>query len=195
MFESFDEAWHAFLLRTEPLESFFDGFPDDRGAVMEGWLIALPPEVVTAARAIQERLAHLDGLVTVPAHFLHVWIGEAGAAGEAPARWPELAPVELELRRVSCFHTAVVAEAHGSLGPLLAGSGLNPSTFLPHLSLAYVRDEQPPHELRDALVSFRDEPLGRFVADEIALVRFPAGRTTVLQQWEVLRTIRLAAAP
>jgi 2'-5' RNA ligase len=192
MFESFDEGWQAFLSGSEPLESFFAAFPEDPDAVLDGWLIEPPREVATAARAIQARLAHLDWLVPVPAHFLHVWIAEDGVAGNAPERWPELPPVELEVRRVSCFRTAVVAEVHGLLAPLLARSRVERSTFLPHLSLAYVLDEQPPHELRDALVPLRDEPLGRFVADEVQLVRVPAGRSTLLQPWEVERTVRLA---
>jgi 2'-5' RNA ligase len=178
-FTSFDEAWQEFLVRTDPLEPFFDAFPDDEHAVIEGWVVEPPQAVKDEARRVQERLARFEWLAPVPDHFLHVWLAEEVAPG---------ATVRAEAGPVTCFHDAVVAEVHGGLARLVPDA---PQTFLPHLSLAYVREAHDPAELREALRPLRGEQLGAFEIDEVQRVRVPAARTTVTRPWQVVRTLAL----
>ena len=78
-FTSFDDAWSSFLARSEPLESFFDEFPEDPSSVGEGWLIVPPTEIKHEAMRLLAELEGIPGLVAVPAHFFHVWLrGEHG---------------------------------------------------------------------------------------------------------------------
>jgi hypothetical protein len=179
LFTGWDEAWSRFLAREDPLEWFFGDFPEDETATMEGWLIHPALPLKEAAAGVQERLVRFDWLVPVPEHFLHVWLGPTVAEG-APRVRAEVGPV-------TCFHSAVVAEAHGDLHRLVPAS----PTFLPHLSLAYAREEHDPAELRELLVGLRGDRLGELVPDEILFVRFPASRTTLLRPWEVVRTMKL----
>ena len=57
LFTSFEDAWSDFLARTDPLESFFDQFPDDEEFVAEGLLVVPPGDVKRAAQRVQEALA------------------------------------------------------------------------------------------------------------------------------------------
>src|SRR6185312_9079410 len=70
-FTSFDDAWRAFLSRTDPLESFYDEFA---GGAFDGdvWVIQPSLEVKRAALRVQGELEQLDFLELVPHHFLHV---------------------------------------------------------------------------------------------------------------------------
>lgn len=184
-FTSFDDAWSSFLARTEPLESIFDEFPDDPSALAEGWVILPPPEIKHEAMRLQGELEGIAGLVAVPEHFFHVWVrGEQGPDLEPLF---ELGPFTLSLARLTCFHTAVVAEVEApGLDRLDA-----PDTFLPHLSLAYVRAPLAVEPVREALVPFRERSLGTFVVDDLVRVRLPVGRTTVLQPWTVVERAAL----
>ncbi len=184
-FTSFDDAWSSFLARSEPLEPFFDEFPEDPSSLAEGWLIVPPPEIKHEAMRLQAELEGIPGIVAVPEHFFHVWLrGEHGPDLEPLL---ELGPFSLSLARLNCFHTAVVAEVDSpGLDRLDA-----PDTFLPHLSLAYVGTPLAAQPVREALVPFRELSLGTFIVDELVRVRLPAGRTTVLQPWTVVERASL----
>jgi len=184
-FTSFDDAWSSFLARTEPLESFFDEFPEDPSSLAEGWVIVPPPEIKHEALRLQAELEGIPGLVAVPEHFFHVWLRDEHGPDLEPLL--ELGPFTLSLARLNCFHTAVVAEVESpGLERLDA-----PDTFLPHLSLAYFRGPLPAQPVRDALVRFRERSLGTFIVDELVRVRLPAGRTTVLEPWTVVERASL----
>ena len=94
-FTSFDDAWRAFLARTEPLESFYDEFT---GGAFDGevWVIEPSPEVKRAALRVQGELEPFDFLELVPHHFLHVAVPHAAVRGFD-------APIDLEYSRVNCF--------------------------------------------------------------------------------------------
>jgi hypothetical protein len=193
-FTSFDEAWSSFLERREPLEWFFGDFPEDESSVAQGWLVEASLKVKERVVELQSALAHLQWLVPVPRHFLHVWLGGPVTVGDAADRWQELSPFEAEFRRVNCFHSAVVVEASGGgFDRLIEGSSLDPSTFLPHLTIAVTRETHDPAALRDVLVARREIDFGQTVVDAVKLVRFPAARTTLLAPWETIRTIRLSS--
>lgn len=80
---------------------------------------------------------------------------------------------------MSCFHDAVIVEAHAPL----AG--------LPHLSVGYVREPRGARELRPALAPLRDETFGRATATEAVRDRIPAARSTITQPWTVLEHVSL----
>jgi hypothetical protein len=184
-FTSFDDAWSSFLVRDEPLEPFFDAFPDDPSFVAEGWVIVPPPEVKRAALLVEGELEGLAGLTIVPHHFLHVWL--RGDHGPDLEQLLELPPFEVSLARVNCFHDAVVAEVESE-----ELDGLDaPDTFLPHLSLAYPREPLDPGPVRETLLPLRDASLGTFVVDELVRVSVPAGRATLLQPWTVVERFSL----
>jgi hypothetical protein len=183
-FTSFDDAWSSFLTRTEPLESFFDEFPDDSSFVAEAWLVVPPAEIKREAGRLQAKLEGIPGLVIVPHHFLHISLGDNGPDLD---QLRDLNPFELSIAKPNCFHTAVVAEvASDELDGVDA-----PGTFLPHLSLAYVERPIAADPVRRTLIPQRDASLGTFVVDELVRVRVPAGRTTVLQPWTVVERASL----
>lgn len=184
-FTSFDDAWSSFLARTEPLESFFDEFPDDPSLVAEGWLIVPPPEVKREALFLQAELEGIPGIVIVPQHFLHVWL--SGEHGPDLEQLLELGPFSVSLARLNCFHPAVVAEVES---PELDRVDA-PETFLPHLSLAYVQRPIVADPVREVLLPLRDLSLGTFIVNELMRVRVPAGRTTILQPWTVVERASL----
>lgn len=179
LFTSFDDAWEHFLARDEPLESFFDQFPEE-DTEGEGWLIVPPPEVKREVLRLQGKLEEIAALDLSPHHFLHVWLGpQHGPDIEALA---EGGPFELAYRNVGCFPTAVFVEAHAERFDEVDA----PDTYLPHLTIAVVRGAPDVRPVRDAVVRLRDVDLGRVVVDELAYVRFPLSRSTVLQPWTVI---------
>ena len=183
-FESFDAAWAHFLARDEPLESFYDEF---RGGAFAGevWLIEPTPEVKRAALRVQGELERFDFLELVPHHFLHVSVGDAAVCGLDPD-----SPIELAYTRVTCFHTAVVAEVDA---PGLRA--LEPErTFLPHLTLAVVTRPADAGGLREVLRELRDTPLGAQRLDEVLRVHVELSRERGLQPWQVLDRVRTTAA-
>ena len=191
-FTSFENAWAAFLERREPLEWLFGDFPEDETSVAQGWLVEAPTNVKGPAVELQRALAHLEWLAPVPEHFLHVWLGGPVTIGDAADRWHEVLPFEVEFRRVNCFHSAVVVEAStDGFDRLVHGSSVDPSTFLPHMTIAVTCEEHDPEPLRDVLVSRRETSLGRAVVDAVRLVSFPAARTTLFTPWQAIQTIRL----
>ena len=192
-FTSFEDAWTSFLTRDDPLESFYDQFPDDPDHVLSGWLVEPATEVKASALALQERLAHIGWLDPTPEHFLHTWIGLHSRIGDASRRWADIPHFRATYERVNCFHTAVVLEVGGEVRQLVAGTPNDVPTFLPHLTVAVVREPAPPGELRDVLVSLRDEGFGEHDVEDVTLVSFPCARTTVYQPWTVLGRQPLAA--
>jgi hypothetical protein len=184
-FTSFDDAWSSFLARTEPLESFFDEFPDDPAVVADAWLIVPPPEVKREALRVEGVLEGISGLRIVPHHFLHVSL--RGTHGPDLEQLLALGPFELRIAKLNCLNTAVVAEgASEELDRVDA-----PETFLPHLSLAYVETPIAADPVREALLSLREASIGTFVVSELLRVRMPAGRTTVLEPWTVVERASL----
>ncbi len=190
-FTSFEDAWSFFLGRTEPLEDFFEDFSQDEDSSLEGWVVAPPAHVTLAAGNIQDTLSDLDWLVPVPDHFLHIWIGVAERIGDAWERWRKIEPFAIEYARVTCFHSAVVVEIEGPLRRLVAGTPNDLPSFLPHMTVAVVREPRAPGELRDALLPLRDSRLGEQVVSEVKRVRFPAARTTLLRPWTVEQLVSL----
>jgi hypothetical protein len=177
-FTSFDDAWRAFLARSEPLESFYDEFT---GGSFDGevWVIEPPPEVKRAALRLQGELEQFDFLELVPHHFLHVSVPPA-----AVREFHE--PIDLEYSRVNCFHTAVVAEVDA---PALRA--LDPApTFLPHMTLAVVRRPEAPDALRGVLEPLRDTSFGRQRADELLRIHVELSRERGLQPWRVVGRVR-----
>ena len=177
LFTSYDEAWEFFLGRHEPLESFYAALPADDDAVLDGWFIEPSADVKQRAAALQRAFAHLDWLAPVPGHLLHVTL-------PGPISGP---PVEIEYRRVNCFHEAIFVEVHA---PELSRAGGAP--FLPHLTLALARRPHDPGPLRDVLIPLRDAWVGRQVVTEILRCRIPIGRCTVLQPWTVDARVTLS---
>ena len=177
-FTSFDDAWRAFLGRTEALETFYDEFT---GGAFDGevWVIEPPPEVKRAALRVQGDLEAFDFLDLVPHHFLHVAVPDAAVRAFD-------APIDLEYACVTCFHTAVVAEVHA---PALRALDPRP-TFLPHMSLAYVRRPAPPDELRRALEPLRETTFGTQRADEVLRLHVELSRERGLQPWSVVDRVR-----
>jgi len=182
-FTSFDDAWSSFLARSEPLESFFDEFPEDTSYVAEAWLVVPPPEVKREAVRLQSALEDVPGLVVVPHHFLHVSIGDGPDLDDLR----ELGPFELRLAAVNCFPAAVVAEIDSTELDRVDA----PATFLPHLSLAYVEKPTAADPVRKAVLPLRDVSLGSFVVDELVRVQMPASRTAILQPWSVVERASL----
>jgi hypothetical protein len=115
--------------------------------VLEGWIVEPSREVKAAAAGVQESLRRFDWVELVPEHFLHVWLGVPERLGEAPLRWPELAPFEIGYPRPNCFHNAVVIEVMQPMPRLVAGTQNDLPEFLPHMTVAVTlggrRDSAP----------------------------------------------------
>lgn len=163
---------------------------------MNVWLIFPPHEVKTKARTVQQSFRALDWIAPVPAHFLHVSVGEAADVDIEQTRraWRDVAPFELEYRRANCFHDAAIVEAHGEGVRVLVERGLpqgDLSLLLPHLSIGYVTRSEPADELRAALTPFRDVSLGTGIVEELFLCEVPIAKSTFLQPWRVLGSVKL----
>ena len=210
LFQSFDESWQSFLGRREPLESIIEEIPADApdGTRAVVWL--LRPDAGTVARAVaaQQSLPEFHWLRRLPPGFLHVSVGQVAREGDVDvatelergrAAVADRAPFELEVPRLTCFHTAVVAELeprdrvadiHARLFPARTFE-----TLLPHLTLAVLTERAPVEPLRDVLVPLRDTHLGHFSVDEVALCLVPWTRATFLAHWEVAGVAPLMATP
>jgi hypothetical protein len=193
LFTSFDEAWRYFLGRAEPLERFFGQFPEDEALVAEGWVIVPPSEIKQAALEVQGAFASLEWLAPVPEHFLHVWLGFATSAGGWPHELRHSGAFDAVYRRVNCFHSAVVIEVEApQLRELIAGTQVEASTFLPHMTIGVTREEHDPRELRTALLPLRNAELGGGKVAELTRIRFPAAQTTLLQPWTDIEFVPLS---
>jgi 2'-5' RNA ligase len=176
----------------EPLEWFFGDFPVDEGFVADVWLIEPPPNIKQAVARLQGQLERFTWLVPLPAHFLHVSLGEAAVHEGAPGKWTGAGSFEIGYQRINCFHSAVVVEAHSPrLHDLVEGTTVESRTFLPHLTIAVTREEHEPADLRSVIVRLRDVDLGRATAVEVTRARVPASRSTLLRPWEVVEKVRL----
>jgi hypothetical protein len=182
LFTSFADAWEHFLERDEPLESFWNEFPDDPTAALDVWLVVPPPAVKREALRVQGALEEIGGLRIVPHHFLHLALPDEQVEALA-----EHGPFTVRCERMNCFPAAVVAEVESeALDELDA-----PATFLPHVSLAYVELPIRPDPVRDALVPLRRTGLGAFEVDELVRARVPAAKSTVVQPWTVVERASL----
>ena len=192
-FTSFDEAWQYFLGRAEPLEWFFGDFPQDEAFVAEGWVFVPPSEIKQAALELQGAFASLEWLTPVPEHFLHVWLAGATSAGGRPHELRHSGAFDAVYQRVNCFHSAVVVEVKApQLRELIAGTQVDASTFLPHMTIGVTREEHDPRELRTALLPLRNAELGGGKVTELTRIRFPAAQTTLLQPWTVIELVPLS---
>jgi hypothetical protein len=192
-FTSFDETWQYFLGRSEPLERFFGDFPEDKAFVAEAWVILPPTEVKQAALKLQREFASFEWLTLVPEHFLHVALGGAPAAGGWPHELRHSGAFDAVYERVNCFHSAVVVEVEApQLRELIAGTQLDASTFLPHMTIGVTSEEHDPGELRTALLPLRNAELGGGTVTELTRVRFPCAQTTLLQPWTVVESLPLS---
>lgn len=130
LFTSFEEAWGFFLDRRDPLEDFFEQFPEE-DLFLLGWLIRFDQQLIPAVRDVQAAFSHLEWVVPQPAHFLHAWLGGgaflrqrptaqevASAVQQAERSWKETSGFDATYHRINCFHTAVVVEVEGE-GPRL----------------------------------------------------------------------------
>jgi hypothetical protein len=175
-FESFTDAWAAFLTRTEPLEVFYDEF---RGGSFDGevWVIEPSLEVKRAALRLQGELERFDFLSLVPHHFLHVSLPSTVLHGLGTT-----GPIDIDCARVNCFHTAVVAEVDA---PALRALDADP-TFLPHVTLAVVTAPASPDELRATLAPLRETSLGRQRVDEVLRVHVELSPDRGLEPWTIV---------
>ncbi len=163
--------------------------------MLEGWIVEPSREAKAAVAGLQESLRSFEWLQLVPEHFLHVWLGVPERLGEAPQRWPEVAPFEVRYPRVNCFHSAVVVEVTQPMRRLVAETQNDLPQFLPHMTVAVTRVEHLAEELRDTLTPLRETDVGVQTVSETKLVRFPAAQSTLFQPWEVVETARLGERP
>jgi len=159
--------------------------------MLEGWIVEPSREVKAAAARLQESLRRFDWIDLVPEHFLHVALGVPERLGDAPQRWPELAPFEIGYPRSNCLHDALVVEVTQPVRRLVAGTQNDLPVFLPHLTIAVPRVEHSADDLRDTLTELREIEVGVQTVGETKLVRFPAAQSTLFQPWEVVETVRL----
>jgi hypothetical protein len=99
---------------------------------------------------------------------------------------------EISYPRLAFLRGAIVAEAEApELRALVARAWpeRDLSVFLPHLSIAYVRDPVDPAEV--CPVVERDTLLGRHLVTEIALCIVPVSKRTMLEPWTVAATVVL----
>jgi 2'-5' RNA ligase len=187
-------------------------FPEEESFLL-GWLLRLDPELVPAAVRIQTAFSHLDWVTPLRPDFFHVWLtavavsprrstadDAAGALAKAKRAWAGVRPFDLHIRRINCFHDAVVVETEGE-GPreLLARlveagiSRVRLETFLPHLTLGTFSAAGEPAPLREAIAPLRETVIGSQHVDVATLCLVPASRTTILDPWEVVGSAPLAA--
>jgi hypothetical protein len=136
----------------------------------------------------------------------------ASAVQQAECSWKGASDFDVTYRRINCLHTAVVVEVEGEAPRLLAEKlieddywgnvqieGAQPlpevrlGTYLPHLSIGYVKGVNDPGPLREALIPLRESNLGLQRVSEASLCLMPASRTTLLSPWEVVGSIPLEA--
>ena len=192
LFTSFDDAWSYFLRREEPLETFYDDFPEDEDSLLAGWVVEPAPEVKKRAAALQAALSHLEWVVPVPGHFLHVWIGLVDRIDTGWTRWPEIEAFSISYARVNCFHSAVIVEVEGPVRWLVEGTSNDVPAYLPHMTIAITRDARPAKDIREALLPLRGISLGTQIVREVKLVEFPAARSTLLRPWTLQQIVALA---
>lgn len=202
-FASFEEAWSSFLARDERLESFYDGLPDE-DSTLAVWLIEAAPSVRQEALAAQQPLARFDWISLLPAHFFHVTVHAVGvdtaedklerALRDAREAWRDVAPFRIEFSQITCFHDAVVAEAHtGGTKELRRRLDQDIVLHLPHLSLGYFRSAAPPDALREVLVPLRGTDLGAQSVEEVKLCLVPISKARILEPWTVAGSVVLPA--
>jgi hypothetical protein len=193
LFRSFDEAWESFLSRAEPMETL-PAFDAPSTLV---WLVPVDKGLVPRVRELQARLACAPFVRVIPEHFLHVTVAvpPAGAVQDhvaaAERAWRDVAAFPIDIRRVNCFHEAVVAEVAAmpwDLPEQLLGRPLD--HVLPHVTLA-LTDGGSPDVLREIVVPLREAAVGRQLVTHVDLCRVPTKPESFLQPWEVLSRVAL----
>jgi hypothetical protein len=160
------------------------------------WLIAPPDSVKAGARELQSAFGELEWIAPVPDHYLHVSVAVTDELdGTSAARaWADVAPFPIVYRRTNCFHDAPIVEAHTDGVAALVRRALpdhDLTTLLPHMSIGYTRQSEFPDRLRSALRPVRDVELGTGLADEVLLCDVPAAKSTFLEPWRVLASVKL----
>jgi 2'-5' RNA ligase len=207
LFRSFDESWSAFLERREPLESFVEELerdPPPAGDELAVWLIEPDEPVASASAEVQSRLPPLHWLRLLPRHYLHVFVGAIGwthaldlddVLGRGELALEGADPFAAVLRRLNCFHTAVVAEVAPRKRFIDLRERLLPDcdteSMLPHMTLAVVTEPAQCDPLRETLVPLRETELGSFAVDRVTLCSVPVAQSRVLEPWNVLGRVGL----
>jgi len=194
LFESFEEAWDAFLVREEPLEDFFGRFADEEGHLTV-WLAPPGPAAVAEATAVQAALEGTSGLVATPSHWLHVALG-VGSLDDADTvreRLDAFGAFDAAYGPMTCFHEALVLEARSPRFAELAravdpGTG---RTFLPHLSVAYVDGSSETAAIRERVVALRDRAPVVDRVTHVDLCVIPVPRPELLAPWRVVARVAL----
>ena len=182
LFTSFADAWAQFLERDEPLESFWNEFPDDPTAALDVWLVVPPPEVKREALRVQGALEEIGGLRIVPHHFLHLALPDEQVDALA-----EHGPFA-----VRCERPELLSGRSRGRGRVRGARRARRARNLPSARLARVRRAADPSgPVREALVPLRRTGLGAFEVDELVRARVPAAKATVLQPWTVVERASL----
>ncbi len=160
------------------------------------WLITPPDAVKAGARELQAAFGELDWIAPVPDHYLHVSVAITDEldADSAARAWAGVAPFPIVYRRANCFHDAPIVEAHTDGVASLVRRAVPQhelATLLPHMSIGYTRTRELADRLRTALRPVRDVELGTALADEVLLCEVPAAKSTFLEPWRVLASVKL----
>jgi 2'-5' RNA ligase len=216
LFSNYDEAW-AYFAGVEQMDDFAGQYPEGEAHLIT-WYIPVPAEVVPGIVELQRLLTALGGMVAIPENRLHVSVApatvtehpepklEAELLEQAEKAWVDQPPFDIEIAGINVFPTAVVGEVSGD-GParlldrlLTAGywRGLpwrapNREIFLPHLTVAIATEPRPAGPIRTIAQAHRNPRFGVVHVDEVQLCRVPVARSRLLEPWEVVGRIRLAA--
>jgi hypothetical protein len=194
-FSTFGEAWESFLEREEPLEDFFGSFPE-QDADLTVWLASPGPEAAAEAKAVQQALDGVEGLLFTPGHWLHVALG-LGREDDLELvreRLHRFGSFDAEYGPAACFHDALVLEVHSPRLKELA-TAIDPARdvelFLPHVSFAYVTGTPDPSASRARLIPLRRRPSVRGRIREVQLCVVPVPRAELLSPWRVAGVVPL----
>ncbi|MEX2245750.1 MAG: 2'-5' RNA ligase family protein [Dehalococcoidia bacterium] len=201
-FSSFDEAWAWFVAGGE-LRTFASTVEDATQGRSQflGFLAVVPEAASDEAELVQDALADIPGLRSLPREFLHITLLGAGyqviekrrpddiLRQEVPSigerAGPVLrgaAPVALTVGPVNVFPDAVVLEVHdggrlaeirGGLAAELGGGErlAGGPPFLPHITIAVFDDPAVAGALRELLPALRADPPVEALVRRIELIR------------------------
>lgn len=216
LFSTYDEAWSHFQ-GVDEMESFAGEYPEAEAHLIT-WYIPVPARAVPGIVDLQRTLTDLGGMTPIPPDRLHVSVApatiteqaephlEAELLEQAEKAWVDQPAFDIEIDGINVFPTAVVAEIGGDgpgrlLDHLLTSGywrGLpwrapNREIFLPHLTVAIAAEPRPAEPIRRIAQAHRHVRFGAVHVDEVQLCRVPVARRRLLQPWEVVGSVRLAA--